>query len=61
MKFDFHWPSGSEKTMFKYVDGIPIRATLAERSSKNNDFGFHSIHIINFSKNFPFKCIRKQV
>ena len=24
MKFDFHWPSGSEKTMFKYVDGTPF-------------------------------------
>ena len=29
-------------------------------SSENNDFGFHSIQKINFSKNFPFKCIRKQ-
>ena len=30
MKFDFHWPSGSEKTMFKYVDGT-------ERSKVNLD------------------------
>ena len=37
MKFDFHWPSGSEKTMFKYDDGTPIRATLAERSKVNLD------------------------
>ena len=37
MKFDFHWPSGSEKTMFKYVDGSPIGATLAETSKVNLD------------------------
>ena len=30
-------------------------------SSENNDFGFNSIQKINFSKNFPFKCIRKQI
>ena len=30
MKYDFHWPSGSEKTMFKCVDG-----NLAERSKVN--------------------------
>ena len=27
-------------------------------SSKNNDFGFNSIQKINFSKKFPFKCIK---
>ena len=26
--------------------------------SENNDFGFNSFQKINFSKNFPFKCIR---
>ena len=30
-------------------------------SSENNDFGFNSIQKINFSKKFPFKCIRKQI
>ena len=31
-------------------------------SSKNNDFGFKSIQKIStFQKNFPFKCIRKQI
>ena len=29
-------------------------------SSENNDFGFNSIQKNIFSKNFPFKCIRKQ-
>ena len=29
-------------------------------SSEHNDFGFNSIQKINFSKKFPFKCIRKQ-
>ena len=37
MKFDFHWPSGSEKIMFKYVDGTTILVTLAERSKVNLD------------------------
>ena len=30
-------------------------------SSENNAFGFNSIQKINFSKNFPFKCIRKLI
>ena len=30
-------------------------------SSENNDFGFHSIQKINFSKKIQFKCIRKQI
>ena len=30
-------------------------------SSENNDFGFNSIQKINFSKNVPIKCIRKQI
>ena len=37
MKFDFNGQVVSEKTMFKYVDGTPIRATLAERSKVNLD------------------------
>ena len=30
-------------------------------SSKNNGFGFNTIQKINFSKNIPFKCIRRQI
>ena len=30
-------------------------------SSENNDFGFISFQEINFSKNVPSKCIRKQI
>ena len=30
-------------------------------SSENNDFGFNIIQKINFSKDFPFKCIRKHI
>ena len=30
-------------------------------SSENNEFGFNSIQKINFSKNFKFKCNRKQI
>ena len=28
---------------------------------KNIDFGFNGIQKINFSKNFPFECIRMQI
>ena len=57
--------------------GLPIWATLAEKLKVNldlfnlfiaivslvstNDFGLNSIQKINFSKNFPFKCIRKKI
>ena len=30
-------------------------------SSENYDFGFNIIQKINFSKNYQFKCIRKQI
>ena len=71
MKFEFNWPSGSEKTMFKYVKW----ATLAERSkvnlnlwnlfnhtrlnisSENNDFGFHRIQKTTFQKKIHLKAL----
>ena len=37
MKFEFHWPGVSEKTIFQYIDGTLIRANLAKMSKVSLD------------------------
>ena len=37
MKFDFNWANGLLETMFWYIDGTTILATLAERAKVNID------------------------
>ena len=43
---------------WKVKGHCPIRLNV---SIDYNDFGFNSFKKINLSKNFPFKCIRKQI
>ena len=66
MKFYFNWPSGFwENYVGLQYEWIWLKGDLwnlfidtrLNISSDNNDLGFHSIQNINFSKNFPFKCI----
>ena len=56
----------SEKTMFKYIDGTPIWAIYLDLCNlfiAIVTLGLASTVLkkINFSKSFPFKCIRKQI
>ena len=54
----------SEKTMFKYVDGTPIWATLAERSKVNLDlwnlFIDTRLNISSENNDFGFHSIKKK-
>ena len=52
---EWHWQPMPLKLIYSYC------LISFNISSKNNDFGFNSIQKINFSKNFRFKCISKQI
>ena len=57
---DLKWKvKGQPWSLGPIYSHCPIRLNIS--SDYNNDFGLNSFQKINFSKIFPFKCIKKQI